>query len=259
MQPNHQPAAVEAILSNGWIQQVRWFAEIDSTNAEARRSGLGTPLPALYVADRQTAGRGRLQRSWWSPEGCLMLTLAIGEESLPRDAAQWGELALVSGLAVANTLSRFVANGDVQLKWPNDVYLGQRKIAGILIEATPKIWLVGIGLNVAMRWDLAPEEVSSRATCIQRASGSAPERSVVLVELLEELQLALAAWRTGDGTWRQAWRDRCFLTGRIARIRLTERELVTGKCEGIDDQGRLIVRDEQGVHFLTAGEVIEWQ
>lgn len=259
MQPAHQPAAVEAILSSGWIQRVSWFEEIDSTNAEARRSGPGTGLPALYVADRQTAGRGRLQRSWWSPEGCLMFTLAIGEESLPLVASQWGQLALVSGLAVANTLARFVAAHAIQLKWPNDVYIRQRKIAGILIEATPKVWLIGIGLNVAMQWEQAPEEVASRATCMLRASGSAPERTLVLVELLEELQQWLTAWRTGDPTWRQAWRDRCLLTGRIARIRLTEREVITGKCEGIDDQGRLIVRDEQSVHFLPAGEVIEWQ
>ena len=256
---------MDAILADGWVQQIEWFPSIDFTNAAARRrlahSAGSHPLslPALWVADRQTAGRGRLQRTWWSPEGCLMLTLAIGEQSLPRQAQDWNQLALVSGLAVANAVASFLEPHEVQLKWPNDVYVGGKKIAGILIESDARVWLVGIGLNVHLDWSQAPEEVRRRATCVTSASGRQTSRQVVLVELLQQLHQVISGWAQGKLDWHAAWHQRCLLTGRVIHAYLREEQQIVGVCEGIDLQGRLIVRHESGVVHLTAGEIRAWQ
>ncbi len=263
MLPHLPQTAIDAILAGGWIREVQWYPEVDSTNLAARRAVNSTglqysPLPKLFVADRQTAGRGRLQRQWWSPEGCLMLTLAVSDQSLLGRPEEWSQLALISGLAVANTVAQFVDSQEVQLKWPNDVFVSGKKIAGILIESDAKVWLIGIGLNVCMNWNAAPVEVASKATCISTACARSIDATVVLVELMEELQRTLEGWRSGDLDWQSAWRQRCLLTGRVVHVRVSEHREIVGVCEGIDAQGRLILRDENDVQLLSTGEVLAY-
>jgi BirA family biotin operon repressor/biotin-[acetyl-CoA-carboxylase] ligase len=256
--------AIDTILEFGWVRRIEWYDEIDSTNSAARRAlfnlaPVTLELPALFIADQQTAGRGRLQRSWWSPLGCLMLTLALPSSALPEQPNEWSQLALISGLAVANTVGKFVEPRTVQLKWPNDVYVSEKKIAGVLIESDAKVWLIGIGLNVQVDWSMAPTEVAARATCITSVSSRAALSAVVLVELIGELQQLLNKWRAGDTRWRSQWQQHCLLTGRVIRVRTSDNQEVTGYCEGLDSTGRLIVRDVQGVQFLATGEVLSWQ
>jgi len=257
-------SAIDAVLDSGWVQRVEWYDEIDSTNNAARRALWKVTeeppeFPALFVADQQTAGRGRLQRSWWSPRGCLMLTLAIPNNVLPQQPNEWGQLALISGLAVAQTVQKFVEPRFVQLKWPNDVYVYEKKIAGVLIESDAKVWLIGIGLNVQVDWAAAPAEVAARATCISSVGASAVLPGVVLVELMVEMQQLLNAWQAGDGRWRSLWQQLCMLSGRVIRVRTPDKQEVTGYCEGLDTAGRLIVRDELGAQFFATGEVLSWQ
>ncbi len=106
--PHFEQSAQDEILSRGWVRQIEWFTEIDSTHNAARRSLLETPareLPCLLVTQQQTAGRGRGGSSWWSPEGCLMLTLVLPGQALPSESNLWSQLALVTGLAVARTVA----------------------------------------------------------------------------------------------------------------------------------------------------------
>ncbi len=132
-------AAIEHLEESGWLQHVQWFTEIDSTNSLARRmlAGRVLRLPALLAADQQTAGRGRSARAWWSPSGCLMFSLVIGSDHMPADPLAWPQLSLVSGVAAAIAVEREVPDINVQLKWPNDLYVHGRKLAGILVEAVP--------------------------------------------------------------------------------------------------------------------------
>lgn len=271
--PLFEQSANDEILSHGWVRHIEWFDEIDSTHNAARRSLQETPvceLPCLLVAKQQTAGRGRGGRVWWSPDGCLMLTLVLPSQSLPEDSNLWSQLALITGLAVAQTVTASLPNKAVQLKWPNDVYAHGKKLAGILIEsasvrdaqggaAPVACWLIGIGLNVNVDWSDAPQEVASKATCLSSQASRPIDVHVVLVELLDELERELLRWRLGDGAWLSQWHERCMLTGKVIHVRQTpERELI-GVCEGLDASGRLIVRNEQGVQFLSAGEVLAWQ
>lgn len=267
-------SALDEILSRGWVQHAQWFDEIDSTNDAARRSLQGSPspaLPSLFVAHRQTAGRGRGGHPWWSPDGCLMLTLVLPSSTLPADPSLWCQLALVSGLAVARTAAQSLPEEAIRLKWPNDVYVNGRKLAGILIESAavtqpqqPPLertaaWLIGIGMNVNIDWQAAPVDVARRATCLSSQTGRSLGLPVVLVELIDELQRELTSWLRGDNQWLAQWRERCLLTGKILHVRLGHDRQAVGVCEGVDGSGRLIIRDEQGVQSLTSGEVLAWQ
>lgn len=267
----HQPAIAE-LLSAGWLQTVRWYEVVDSTSDAARRSlneHDPVSLPALFVADQQSAGRGRNQRVWWSPSGCLMQTLVISHSELPMEPATWPQLALVCGVAVAHAASRFVESSAVQLKWPNDVYLYGKKLAGILIESassragqahTTKLspdWMIGIGCNVDVDWSSAPADVAGKATCINSHAITLVSSDLVLIELMEELREQLAAWRDRQTAWLDSWQDRCLLSGREVVVRLGPSQ-ISGRCEGIDTHGRLIIRTPTGVQLLSAGEVLAW-
>ncbi len=260
-------ALIEELLSSGWLQSVDWFTEIDSTNLAARRA-LQTqpPSPALFVAERQTAGRGRSDHQWWSPSGCLMLTLAIPAELLPASPGDWGQLALVSGIAVAEACGRCVENLDCQLKWPNDVYVGKRKLAGILIESagvsSSPHWLIGIGVNVAVDWSTAPDDLPQRASCLTRESGSIVQPGLVLIELMCRLESWIVEWGSGQRFWLDGWRDRCLLSGKRIRIRVpgrgAERD-IEGRCQGLDSQGYLLLDTPDGLQAFPSAEVVAWE
>ena len=208
----------------------------DSTNLRARELAIaGAPHGALVTAAEQSAGRGRQGRTWTAPAGrALLMSLVV------RDPPRL--LPLVAAVAVAETVG-----AEAQIKWPNDVLLGGRKIAGILVEGRPQEgWAVlGIGLNVALRPEDFPDELRDRAT----GMGLEP-RDVerVLAELLAHLDTRLAQ---PAGEMLDAWRARDVLYGREISWNVG-----SGTAEGVDDAGRLLVRTESGdTAVLDAGEV----
>lgn len=277
-------AATEEILSRRWVRHMDWYSEIDSTNSAAKRllTESQATLPALIVADAQTAGRGRGDHQWWSPPGCLMFTLAIDSQQLPSDSSQWNQLALVCGVAVAETVNDLLTDTDrsnghtgkqVSLKWPNDVYLENKKCAGILIESGPSQeptasgsnpsgpanWLIGIGINVSVPFEKAPAEVAQRATSIAMHQPQAADIPTVLVELVQHLETQIVGWKNGTQSWLATWQDYCLLTSKVVHARTGAGEQVIGLCEGVDSLGRLIVRHESGVALLSSAEILNWQ
>ena len=211
------------------------FRLTDSTNARARElaSG-GAPHGTVVTADEQSAGRGRQGRTWTAPAGRALLCSVVIRDP-PR------LLPLAAGVAVA-----VVAGTDSQIKWPNDVLLGGRKVAGILVEARlQERWaVVGIGLNVAVREADFPVELRDRAGTL----GLEPSAiEPTLDALLRALERSLAG---GSDAVLEAVRRRDALLGR--EVRWGGR---VGIGAGIDDDGRLVVRTESGQVELDAGEV----
>jgi len=267
--------ACNEILSQGWIQFLDWKPQFDSTNNAARRwldSAASADMPALFVADAQTAGRGRSDNRWWSPAGCLMLTLVIDGDMLPNDPAKWSQLALVCGVATAEAVAEFVhgpaPHPAPQLKWPNDVYLSERKCGGILIESGPSYqndcsvkpsWLIGIGLNVDIDLNHAPTDVATRATCIRQHSSQSVAVPTVLVELVSRLRRWIAGWQSGELRWQDAWHERCLLSGQVVQIESSGGRVTKGLCHGVDDSGRLLVRGEHEVEQFSSAESIQWE
>lgn len=215
------------------------YAEISSTNEEARNLAIaGATHGTLVTADFQTAGRGRQGRAWSAPPGSSLLCSLVLRE--PPNL-----LPLAAGLAVADTVASYGLNPKV--KWPNDVLVDDRKIAGILAEGRPaEGWAVlGIGLNVAVQLDDLPEELQGTATTLGLAGD---EIDSVLNALLEALEERLAQ---SEGVLLEDFRSRDALLGREVSW-----SGGVGVGAGIDGTGRLVVVSNSGRRvLLDAGEV----
>jgi BirA family biotin operon repressor/biotin-[acetyl-CoA-carboxylase] ligase len=233
------------------------LSETTSTNDEAKRGAkAGEPHGATWVAESQTSGRGRQGRIWVSPRGENLLFSVLLRLTCP--PARLPPLALVAGLAARDAIARAAPGRDVRLKWPNDVVVEHKKVAGVLVEAILQgsrvdAVIVGIGINVHTR-DF-PDEIATRATSIALlASGSnAPrDRGEILADVLAALDhdVELAASR-GLGL------VHARLTGADAlRGERVTSEAGEGTAEGIDLEGRLLVRSDEGILARWgAGEV----
>jgi BirA family biotin operon repressor/biotin-[acetyl-CoA-carboxylase] ligase len=219
----------------------------DSTNERAKQLALlGAPHGTLVTAEEQTAGRGRQGRSWVAPPGRALL-LSVVLRDLGKAQAH---LPLGAALAVCEACEQ-AAPVSCQIKWPNDVWIDGRKVAGILIEGRPQEgWAVlGIGVNVITEPGEFPDELRDIATSIAASatSANAPALEKVLALLTQSLDA-----RLGDSpkTILADWRKRDALLGQ--RIQWQSGE---GVAEGIDRSGALVVRTASGRVSLDAGEV----
>jgi BirA family biotin operon repressor/biotin-[acetyl-CoA-carboxylase] ligase len=252
-------ARAEALIAERGIalgRPLHLLAETTSTNDEAKGAAkAGAPHGSTWVAESQTAGRGRQGRTWVSPRGENLLFSVLLRVSCP--PARLPPLALVAGLAVRDAIARAAPGKDVGIKWPNDVVVGRgrKKVAGVLVEATlqgslVEAVIVGIGINVHTR-DF-PEELAPRATSVTLVADSPPDRGAILADVLAALDrdCELVAAR-GLG----------LVHARLTAADALRSEQVTsdsgaGTAEGIDVDGRLLVRTAEGI--LTrwgAGEV----
>jgi BirA family transcriptional regulator, biotin operon repressor / biotin---[acetyl-CoA-carboxylase] ligase len=237
----------------------RHFHRTDSTNTRARElAAAGAPHGTVVTADEQTAGRGRQGRSWTSPPGAALLYSAVLRPLESRHSL----LPLAVALAVCETAEGLRPGVECKVKWPNDVHLDGRKVAGILIEARPQDgWAVlGIGLNLTIAPEDFPAEVRDRATSLFPSNPDDPRSAVPYAPIgLKRnssarvgLNGALERWLEADEERILAeWRGRDALRGREVSW-----EKGSGVAEGIDERGYLIVRLADGDRVaLGAGDV----
>ena len=222
---------------------------IGSTNERARELAVaGAPHGTVVTADEQTAGRGRQGRAWLAPPGrSLVLSLLLRDLGPDRAA-----LPLAAAVAVCEACEA-IAPVACAIKWPNDVWIERRKVAGILVEGRPaEGWaVVGIGLNVLTSKEELPKDLRSSATSVAMAAGGAP--GDLTVERAFDAVLEALGRRLSDepGEVIAAWRRRDALLGERVRWQGGE-----GVADGIDGEGALRVRLEGGeVVLLDAGEV----
>jgi BirA family transcriptional regulator, biotin operon repressor / biotin---[acetyl-CoA-carboxylase] ligase len=220
-----------ALAPDGWRLEV--LDRAGSPNAVvAARARAGEPAGLVVVAEQQTAGRGRLDRTWVSPPRAGLTLSVLLRPALP--PARWPWLPLLAGLAVA-TAVREQAELDAVLKWPNDVLVGGRKVCGVLAEVSgPDAVVLGIGLNVTTRSDELPHD---GATSLRLAEAATTDRDTLLRAVLRALRAALA---DVDGATAR-YRELCSTVGRTVRVELPGREPVQGTAEAVDDAGRLVV------------------
>lgn len=226
---------------------VEILPEIDSTNTELmRRARAGQLDPILLVAERQTAGRGRLGRDWKSDTQGLggTLTFSLGVPLAPTD---WSGLSLAVGLSVVHSL-----HPDLRLKWPNDVWLEQRKLAGILIETASvgemRYAVIGIGINIAPR-DAADLRTPPAALHELLPGVDAPE---VLGRVVPPLAQAVQHFAgEGFGPLRAAYHARDLLYGQAVVCS----DGATGIARGVDASGALLVHTENGLIKISSAEV----
>ena len=259
----YQLAAPLALLESQAIEEhsegERWPAlihdAIDSTNAEALRSiSLGQPAPFVVLAERQSAGRGRRGRQWVSPFAeNLYYSLVLRIEGGMR---QLEGLSLVVGLAVMRTLQTFGVKG-CGLKWPNDLLVGEQKIAGILLElvgdpADVCHVVIGIGINVNMQ---ANEQVDQQWTSMKLAAGVPVDRNLLVARLNMQLQHELARHRRyGFAAFQEEWEQAHVWQGRNVSL-IAGNVHTDGVVLGVDGQGGLRLMVEGVEKSFSGGEL----
>jgi BirA family biotin operon repressor/biotin-[acetyl-CoA-carboxylase] ligase len=226
----------------------RHFRSVGSTNTVARElAGAGAPGGTVVTAAEQTAGRGRQGRTWTAPPGSALLYSAVLRPLEQRHSV----LPLAAALAVCETAERLRPGIECGVKWPNDVHLDGRKLAGILIEARPQDgWaVIGVGLNLTIAAEEFPAELRDRATSLFAADAAG---SLGAEEAATALSQRLGVWVGAEpDAVLEAWRGRDALRGREVSW-----ERGSGVADGVDERGYLLVRLADGDRVaLGAGDV----
>ncbi len=231
---------------------VRHFTSIDSTNLEARRLvEQGVDGPLWILADKQTAGRGRLGRTWTSVTGNLYSTFLFEPRCKPEAVPH---LSFVTALAVANAIDAIASQPRVRLKWPNDCLVDGAKIAGILCEVLDRGHVaIGCGINVAA----APVMSAYPATTIDAIVGKAVPVDQVFKIYVETLGASLETWRAGAGfaSIAEQWRNRAIGIGETVNLS-REQGSITGVMSGIAPDGALLLQlPDQSMRRIYAGDL----
>ncbi len=234
-------------------------ARTGSTNDDVMaRLAAGEPPPFLLVAEEQDKGRGRMGRQWFSPPGCglyFTVALAAGEPGLVPFAS------LAAGTACATAVRRLTA-AEVMLKWPNDLFLGGRKLGGILCETPPsapgrtKAIAVGVGMNVNAG-AAPPAAIRNRMVSLEEILGRKVCRAALLTAMIREIRTAVEElWRAGKEAVIARWQELDWTRGRELEWVSLSGERVSGTGCGLDPGGRLLVRGRDGrIHAVLSGDI----
>jgi BirA family transcriptional regulator, biotin operon repressor / biotin---[acetyl-CoA-carboxylase] ligase len=246
----------EAAVSLPAGYRLHQYDTIGSTNDEAKRlARQGAPDGALVWAGEQTAGRGRRGRHWASPPGNLYLSLVLRPGGAASRAAQLG---FVAALGLGGALDSIAGLGPrLRCKWPNDLLLDGRKLAGILLESETTasgavdFVVIGTGVNLAS----SPAESEYPATSLAEEGIATVSPASLLEAFVREFDLWLARWREeGFAPVRGAWLARASGIGEDIRVRL-ERMTLTGRFVDLDETGALLLDGAEGLRRVAAGDV----
>lgn len=262
--PLDSVALAAALTREGSLwRDIEVLAESPSTNAAVTERARAGEAPGLVVvAEHQTSGRGRLGRVWVTPpRAALTFSVLLAPDRVP--VARWPWLPLLTGIAVSEGVRR-VTGLETGLKWPNDVMVGDQKLAGILVERVERdggeggaVAVVGVGLNVSADREELPVPTAT-SLGLQRAETL--DRTVVLREVLRALEALYVQWQAElgdpDAGLLESYVRRCTTLGREVTVDLPTGERLRGVATAIDVDGRLRVRTDAGVRVLGAGDVV---
>jgi BirA family biotin operon repressor/biotin-[acetyl-CoA-carboxylase] ligase len=265
------------MVPGGFVTALRVLPEVGSTNTALLAAAAdGAPHGSVVISEAQSAGKGRLGRTWTAPaRSGLFLSILLRPEA---PQSRWGWLPLLAGVAVRSAVAK-VAELDVALKWPNDLivpgpqsaapdagYGAGRKLGGILCERGPAertagpgpVVVVGIGVNVTLR---ATELPAAHATSVALAGGSVTDRDTIARAILRDFGSWYTAWTGSDGDAEgsglaTAYQNACATIGRAVRAELPGGAVVSGQATSVDEAGRLVIRkDDGGLFAIGAGDV----
>nr|WP_203596946.1 biotin--[acetyl-CoA-carboxylase] ligase [Actinomadura bangladeshensis] len=271
--PLHEGALQRALVRDGGLwREIRVVDETGSTNADlAARAAEGAPEGTVLATELQTAGRGRQGRTWGAPPRSGLAFSMLMRPQVPVQRLGWA--SLLTGVAVATAVRRMTAWSqtgdrflgdredtavDARLKWPNDVLVGDRKLAGILVEKVEDGIVIGVGLNVGLREDELPVPT---ATSLAIEGAPLSDRAPLLRAILREFATWYREWTALDGDpetsgLRTAYRDLCTTLGREVRVEMPGDQRLTGTARDVDGTGRLVVAGPSGESAVSAGDVV---
>ncbi len=223
-----------------------YFDEIDSTNRKARELAIDCPDGTLIIAERQSEGRGRMGKEWYSPPGGIWLSIILKPDISPEHIYR---LTLVAGVAVAETLAGIGV--AAQIKWPNDILINENKVCGILTEVDAEMdavnfLIVGIGINANIELDMLPPLLGVNSTSLKNEVGSDINRVELVQRLLERFEQDYGTFISGDfPSILKRWREHSATLNRQVRI-VTRFKTIEGEAVGIDHDGALVMEMDDG-------------
>lgn len=248
--PEAGPLTPDVTLGWPW-RRVSVVQRTGSTNADlAAAAREGADSGTVLVSGHQTAGRGRLDRTWTAAPGASLAISVLLRPPAAIPTSRWTWLPLLAGLAVAEAVAGS-AGVPTELKWPNDVLIGGRKVCGILAERVGDAAVIGMGINTRLTADQLPVPT---ATSLALAGAAVADPDLVSA-VLSSLGGWYRRWQDGEDL-AAALTARCGTIGREVRVELPAAEAVTGLAVGIDADGRLLVRSGDVVRPFSAGDVV---
>lgn len=234
-----------------------YFNEVTSTNDEAKLKALnGACEGSIVITEKQTSGKGRLGRNWFSSEKAgIFMSMILRPDIIPMQAQQ---ITLITGISVSSALEN-LTNLDVKIKWPNDVVINGKKVCGILTEMSAEMEIIkfiitGIGINVNN--DYFSEEIKNKATSILLETGKRFDRKNIIAEVLKEFEKNYFLYcKNGFNQFLSEYKNKCLNLGH--QVKLINKENITfGIAKDISENGELIVEDEEGnLKTVFSGEV----
>jgi len=246
---------IDRILAETFIERVEHHEVLGSTNDRGKQCALGDECagPLLILAERQTAGRGRGSRRWWSGEGSLPLSVVLPPEWFGTANGRRPLVALAVAVAVADTVAPLAEPHATGIHWPNDVLVAGRKVAGILIEVVRTGHrVIGIGLNTNNRLDTAPPELRQKATTLRDLTGKSCDHAALLVELLRRLEAQMRLARVAPAQVAEQADAHCLHRGQVLSVRRGTRR-VCGRYAGIGTDGALLLDTPKGREEIYSG------
>ena len=248
-----------SMMDTDWAgQKIYYFDEIDSTNTCAKQLGeQGASHGTLIVAEEQSAGRGRRGRTWESPAGSsIYMSILLRPEIPPVNAPM---LTLAMGLSAAEGLQEYTSL-DIQIKWPNDIILNRKKLAGILTEMSTEIdcinyVIIGTGINVNMKQ--LPAELAKKATSLRLETGRIMRRSEIIALIMKKFEKNYQLFMENGDLRRLQEEYNNLLITREKEVRIIEsQEEYDAYALGINEKGELLVRESDGtMKAISSGEI----
>ena len=207
----------------------------------------------MVLTPAQIAGRGRGTNKWWSRRGVLTVTFAMPiDENIPPNF-----IPLLAGLAIRDAVATFLPKQEVHLKWPNDIYVQGRKLAGLLCERIDKVDLIGLGLNINFKKNQVPTDLRDKIVSMSEAENIDFNMTDVAILITRGLRAMLQ--HQNEMTFAQLLKrydEHHTLIGRKIIVGENGSETpIMGECEGLDASGRLLVRVKKTLHKIIAGHV----
>ncbi len=249
------PLDMDRILLETFVARAEYHARLGSTNDRAAEPAVrdGGELPLLVVAERQTAGRGRTAKQWWTGPGALAFSLLVDGRTVGAQDGRSPLVALAVAMAVVDAVAPLLPEQSLGLHWPNDVFAAGRKLAGILIEVLPdRRHVIGIGLNSNNSLADAPEELQSTAATLRDLGRQTYDQTEILIELLKCL----------EGEFRRLCREPQAVAARADALCLQRGQVLTlqgkgrsstGRCRGIAADGAILLETPAGTEAFFSG------
>jgi len=251
------PFDPSALVGSGLLAEVVHLPEAASTMDRARELAADpeAALPLAVFADRQNKGRGRRGAGWWQAPGSLAVSLVVDAAAASPSGLPPPSWSLACGVAVAETIRTLVPGVPAVVRWPNDVEVAGRKLAGILVETAPRGRAIfGIGVNTTGSAGSAPAALQCRVATLPDLTGRPLERQRLLADFLPRLFGLLADMAHDPAVLGSRYRPLCCLTGRQVTVYLGDR-LETGRCGGIAADGRLVLDTPAGQRLIASGSL----